>query len=402
MLQQQQEAHQTQTAIERAKGLDVAKAEVEAGQPKRYKQGLVDAGFSEEQATQMTRAKFMGVAARPKFSKVSYSDPQDPSRTLFGLQDENPYSPSFGQVMDSEGQPVENPGKVVTAMLPTQSSTVYDPNTGRTSHEAHKVAPGATGGAGRGSKAPVPSTKSSVPTATPGGGSPAATAPAPAKGRVASMAQQWQDNGIEPGVKDKPAVQQYMQANGMAPGVKPTVKEIGLRDDIKKVEPMVARLQSFIEDNGLQKAGEGGMFSPSAWWERSKTEKAWQEYSKGIAPKDKKLGELIKLAASIKIMGAAPWMSLGRGKYLYSEIVQHLPEPTDTPAQLYEKGQFYRHVLEDAKASLPPALQGKMAPPPPAPAGPAAPTFGVGTPNKTYLFADQAAADAFKREAGIL
>jgi hypothetical protein len=172
------------------------------------------------------------------------------------------------------------------------------------------------------------------------------------------MASDWQRNGVQPGVKDRPAVEQYMAANGMEPGVKPTPTEIKLRDDLKKVEPMVDRLEKFLTENDLTKQGEGGIFSISAWEEKGKVQKAWEEYSHGLPPKDKQLGELVKMAAAIKIMGAAPWMSIGRGRYLFSEVVKHLPNETDTPAQLYEKVQFYRGILEDAKNSLPPSLQG--------------------------------------------
>lgn len=366
VLGQQMASIEQRRAIERAKGLDVAKAEVEGEQPKRFKQGLVDAGFSEEEATRMTRAKFLGVAGRPKMSKVSYTDPSDPTRTLFGLQDENPYSPGFGSVIDTSGNEVANPGKIVPAMLPSQATTTYNADTGVTAHSVHKVAPSTTGVKGAGSTA-TPS-KSAVPSATsvrtpPTTGS-GSSLPATPGGRIPAMAQDWHDNGVAPAAKDKPQVQKYMSENNIEPGVKPTPKEIGLRDDIKKVEPMVDRLEGFLTQNGMTQSGQGGMFSLSAWKSRAETEKAWKEYSAGIPPHDKKLGELIKMAASIKIMGAAPWMSLGRGKYLYSEIVQHLPEPTDTPAQLYEKVVFYRNVLEDAKQSLPPALQGKMAAPP--------------------------------------
>jgi hypothetical protein len=170
------------------------------------------------------------------------------------------------------------------------------------------------------------------------------------------MAHAWAASGIEPSAKDKPFVEKYMDEHQMQPVQKPTAVERKLNDDIKKVEPMVDKLESFLEDNKLTDVGQGGMFSPSAWYERSKVTKAWEEYSHGLAPKDKQLGQLIKYAAAIKIMGAAPWMTIGRGRYIYSEVVQHLPEPTDTPAQLYEKVQFFRTVLEDARGSLPSSL----------------------------------------------
>jgi hypothetical protein len=235
---------------------------------------------------------------------------------------------------------------VLPSTLPTQSSSssTYNADTGTTTsgRTTQKVVPGAPGARPR--------------TLSPLGGG--GTSTAKPGGRVAAMAKDWANNGVEPSAKDRPAVQRYMQENGMEPVQKPTMQERKLADDIKKVEPKVEELTKFLEDNNLTQEGAGGMFSPSAWWERGKVAKAWKEYQAGIPPKDKQLGKLIKYAAAIKIMGAAPWMSIGRGKYLYSEIVQHLPEPTDTPAQLYEKIQFYQTILEDAKGSLPPSLFG--------------------------------------------
>ena len=228
---------------------------------------------------------------------------------------------------------------VLPSTLPTTrtGSSTYDPSTGTTttSSTSQKSVPGGK------DQTHKPTGKSS---------------PSSGTGRIKAMADDWSRSGVQPGQKDRAAVEQYMADNGMEPGQKPTQPEIKLRDDLKKVEPMVDRLEKFLTDNKLEKAGEGGMFSPGAWWEKGKVQKAWQEYNAGLPPKDKQLGELVKMAAAIKIMGAAPWMSIGRGKYLFSEVVKHLPNETDTPAQLYEKVKFYRDVLEDAKASLPKSL----------------------------------------------
>lgn len=154
--------------------------------------------------------------------------------------------------------------------------------------------------------------------------------------------------------KERGAVATFMREHKMQPAPKLTADETKRRDQFKQIEPMIGRMADIFEQNpGLQDHGRGGMFSLDAWGARTKTEKAWQEYSHGLPPADKTLGELIRRAAAIKVMGAGPWMSIGRGKYLYSEIVQHLPATNDTPAQLYDKLQFYRDILEDAKQALP-------------------------------------------------
>jgi hypothetical protein len=237
-------------------------------------------------------------------------------------------------------QPIPTPEGVTPVLpstLPTtrSSSSTYDAGSGTTTTRStsQKTVPGSK-----------PSTGRDL------GGAKSGTS------RVKAMADDWARGGVQPGQKDRAAVEQYMADNGMEPGQKPTQTEIKLRDDLKKVEPMVDRLEKYLSENNLTKAGEGGMFSPGAWGEKAKVEKAWQEYNAGLPPKDKQLGELVKMAAAIKIMGAAPWMSIGRGKYLFSEVVKHLPNETDTPAQLNEKVKFYRDILEDAKASLPKSL----------------------------------------------
>lgn len=187
---------------------------------------------------------------------------------------------------------------------------------------------------------------------------------------TATAAMMWSKYGVKPPSKMQVAVEEYMGEHAMTPGTPATPQEKKLAQSLKQVAPKVEELTKFLEDNDLTKEGEGGMFSISAWSERGKVQKAWEEYSHGLPPKDKKLGELIKLAASLKIMGAAPWSSIGRSKYSYEQIVQHLPETTDTPAQLYEKVQFFQTVLEDAKGSIPDYLmEGGQD----APAGPANP-----------------------------
>jgi hypothetical protein len=66
-----------------------------------------------------------------------------------------------------------------------------------------------------------------------------------------------------------------------------------------------------------------------------------------------RISDIIRSAAALKVMGVAPWTQLGRGKYLYQDITVHLPDPHDTPKQLYEKLQFLKGVIEDAQGSLP-------------------------------------------------
>jgi hypothetical protein len=323
--------------------------------------GLSGLGVSAEDIRKAALAHYGGAGLRAtKKLRPIWIDNPDGSPTKIPAwqsetQDENGGYPVFGP----NGMVVDTPTSLQTARLPTQSSTssTYNADTGTTStsHTSQKVAP-SDGGGGSGNR--TTGRAGSSRTSSNGRGRVTPPPGSAGEGRVATMAHAWAASGIEPSAKDKPFVEKYMDEHQMQPVQKPTAVERKLNDDIKKVEPMVDKLESFLEDNKLTDAGQGGMFSPSAWYERSKVAKAWEEYSHGLAPKDKQLGQLIKYAAAIKIMGAAPWMTIGRGRYIYSEVVQHLPEPTDTPAQLYEKVQFFRTVLEDARGSLPSSLTG--------------------------------------------
>lgn len=172
--------------------------------------------------------------------------------------------------------------------------------------------------------------------------------------RLKALADKWHKEGIKPPSKYQAQVEEYMQDHDMNAKVKMTADEAKASRQFKQIEPMIGRMAEIFEQNpGLQEQGRGGLTSWGAWTARAKTEKAWQEYSHGLPPSDKTLGELIRRAAAIKVMGAAPWMSIGRGKYMYQEIVQHLPATNDTPAQLFDKLQFYRDILQDAKDALP-------------------------------------------------
>jgi hypothetical protein len=314
-------------------------------------EGLSSLGVSAEDIRKAAVAHYggAGLRATKKLRPIWIDNPDGSPTKIPAWQSETPDENGGYPVFGPSGMVVDNPTALQPARLPTQSSTTsaYNADTGTTttSHTSQKVAPSsARSGSGR--------------TSSSGRGRVALPPGSAGEGRIATMAHAWATSGIEPSAKDKPFVEKYMDEHQMQPVQKPTAVERKLNDDIKKVEPMVDKLESFLQDNKLTEEGKGGLFSPSAWRERSKVQKAWEEYSHGLPPKDKQLGQLIKYAAAIKIMGAAPWMSIGRGRYIYSEVVQHLPEPTDTPAQLYEKVQFFRTILDDARGSLPSSLTG--------------------------------------------
>lgn len=156
-------------------------------------------------------------------------------------------------------------------------------------------------------------------------------------------------------VKDgrREAVANYMRENGMIAKRKYSAPEQKQVNDINVVDPLITNMRGFIEKNNLQSVGEGGLLSSEAWNARGKATKAWAEYRAGLPPSDPVLGRLIQLAAALKIKGAAPLVSaVGRSKYSYEQIVQHLPETTDTPALLYKKVLFLSNLLDDSKTAL--------------------------------------------------
>jgi hypothetical protein len=119
-------------------------------------------------------------------------------------------------------------------------------------------------------------------------------------------------------------------------------------DAIKTAEPMVNRLTKFIEDNNLQNENSLAFGNHSALMQHLR----FYGYKKGVEP-EKVSSQLIKDAAALQVMGARPWMTMGRGKYMFETISQHLPSPTDTPQQLYSKTTWLRdNVLSDAKQAL--------------------------------------------------
>lgn len=121
-------------------------------------------------------------------------------------------------------------------------------------------------------------------------------------------------------------------------------QEQGLLDLTKQIEPKLDQLQKILEDNKL--TDKGGILDVA------KAQKNFREYQIGLKPDDVS-SSIIKAAAALQVMGAAPWMKMGRGKYLFETIKQHLPSPTDSPALLYDKVQFLRSIVDEAKQSLP-------------------------------------------------
>lgn len=125
-------------------------------------------------------------------------------------------------------------------------------------------------------------------------------------------------------------------------------------DTIKQVQPAVDRTIQFLEQTKNAQGGNLKDEDAYVFGDRSALMQhlRYRGYKFGKAQEDI-TQQLIKNAALIQVLGARPWMTMGRGKYIYETIAQHLPSPTDTPKLLYDKLTWLRdNVLEDAKQSL--------------------------------------------------
>lgn len=159
-----------------------------------------------------------------------------------------------------------------------------------------------------------------------------------------ALADKWHNEGVAPPTKYRAPVEEYMEDNKINTKVKLSPKEQALKDVIQQIEPKVSQLEKIIEDNKLQ--GKGGLGAAIG------SHYQFSKYKAGLKP-DQVNADVIKAAAALQVMGAAPWMQLGRGKYMFETISKHLPNPTDSPALLYDKAKFLKGIVDEAKDSLP-------------------------------------------------
>lgn len=159
-----------------------------------------------------------------------------------------------------------------------------------------------------------------------------------------ALANKWNKEGIKPPAKYQAAVEQYMEENNLKAKVKLNAKEQNLLDVTKQISPKLDQLKSIIEKSGLEK--ENGA------WDVIMQRGRVLGYKYGMKPEQTR-ADIIKAAAALQVMGAAPWMQLGRGKYMFETISQHLPKATDSPALLYDKVNFLQSIVDEAQESLP-------------------------------------------------
>lgn len=177
-------------------------------------------------------------------------------------------------------------------------------------------------------------------------------------GSIEAMAEDWSQRAMKPPAKYYSAVREYMRKNGITPMLQLNAQQKAIQDSINTVRPMLDTLDATLDSANL-KSDNSPVGSRFAWFEYNRL---------GMAPGGPK-GDLLKQAAALQIMGAAPWVRIGRGKYIYENIVKHLPSPTDSPKNLWEKSQFLRKILDEQEQALEKAAGGGMSSAPPPPAG---------------------------------
>jgi len=291
--------------------------------PKQLHDGLMAAGLSEEEAQKVVREKYSGIAGRPK--SVMYSDPADPTKKLFGTE-------IGGVVYDQQGGVVANAGQVVPSMLPsaTSSTSTYNADTGTTvtSHTSQKVVPKRKGG---GLAAP------------PAGGGSAASAPSKPGGRLAAMADDWEQNGVVPSAKDKPQVEKFLKDQGRNA---PVTLIPEAQKTIIAASPVMDQINGLLKDIDDLKLGDN---NKSAYLLPARA-----EYALGHASPEGSLGkDIAGLSLGSVVEAASVLKGTSRSVLALKKALEHTPNPwVDSPKLMKEKlltiQARLKDVMEDA------------------------------------------------------
>ena len=119
-----------------------------------------------------------------------------------------------------------------------------------------------------------------------------------------------------------------------------SAQDKGTLETDQQLIPVMQGALKDIEAQGLTKA--------NSITDKGKMLLAWEQYKHGFAPTSPE-GASLQQVAAIGIMGAAPWMRLGRNRYTFQVIQQHLPQPTDTPALAYSKIKWMNdHLIPES------------------------------------------------------
>ncbi len=95
-----------------------------------------------------------------------------------------------------------------------------------------------------------------------------------------------------------------------------------------------------------KRKSEGGLY------DAAKQRAAFAAYKAGI-PVDPELTKIFENSALLDVVGASIWSRIGRSRYTFEIIQQHLPKPTDTPQLMYDKVKWLKeHVVPAAQEAI--------------------------------------------------
>jgi hypothetical protein len=83
------------------------------------------------------------------------------------------------------------------------------------------------------------------------------------------------------------------------------------------------------------------------------TRAQFEAYKHGIQPSDPELTKIFENSALLSVIGASLWSRIGRSRYTFEVIQQHLPHPTDTPSLMYDKVKWLKdNVVPAAQEAI--------------------------------------------------
>jgi hypothetical protein len=83
-------------------------------------------------------------------------------------------------------------------------------------------------------------------------------------------------------------------------------------------------------------------------WDAGKMSLQFEGYKHGRNPSDPELTKIFENSALLSVMGASLWSKIGRSRYTFEIIKQHLPKPTDSPGLMYDKVKWLKENVVPA------------------------------------------------------
>jgi hypothetical protein len=259
-------------------------------------------GMTPEEARKIVSGKVAGAAGRVKPHPVTYADPNDPTRRLFGVQDL-----TTGQVFDQSGEPVENASQIQPSMLPSThvGQYTYTDDSGN----VHQV--------------PTVSTTGKD---IPGGkGKGAAAGSAPSAGRLAA-----------------PRGSSATGGGGRVIGTKDTGVLSGPAQNVlMKTQPVLDQVDRLLGDIDRLKLANNN--------DRMYLTGAYLAYRTGKAsPEGSLANDIAGLSLGSVVEAASALQGSSRSIQALQKAIVHTPDPrVDSPALIREKLKTIKERLED-------------------------------------------------------